>query len=120
MNKTQLALAAIAVVAVGGVLKVRYDDGTVVEADQAALEAGGCFDQPPGLSQPPCNPDGTWDARRIGWMDAGCLAQVCPRLAEIRASGKSQVFWTKPQVEAKAVKAKPAAEAPVDAEVLKP
>lgn len=30
MNKTQLALAAIAVVALGGVLKVRYDDGTVV------------------------------------------------------------------------------------------
>ena len=124
MNKNQLAVLAVAVVAVGGVLKVKYSDGVVVEVDQATLEAGGCFDQPPGLPQPPCLPDGTWDTKRVGWMDAGCLAQVCPRLAEIRASGKSQIFWTKPQLDAKARPEKGAAvpleEAAPAGEVLKP
>jgi len=123
MNKEQTVAAIVAAIAiVGGGVAYKLDDGTVYEV---AADAVDCTYQPPGLRRVPCLADGGFDLKSSDYLDAGCLAQVCPRYAEIVSSGKTQYFRKVEEVKTKGVlkdvKADPV---PVEAspveEVLKP
>ena len=124
MNKEQTVAAIVAVIAiVGGGVAYKLDDGTVYEVGADAVD---CTFQPPGLRRVPCLVDGGFEVKLSDYLDAGCLAQVCPRYAEILASGKSQYFRKVEEVKTKGVlkdvKAVPV-DAPVEAapaEVIKP
>lgn len=110
MNKSAKAIIVALLSVGGGIVALKYDDGSVAEID-GAFE---CTYQPPGLRPPPCLADGGFTLADSDYLDAGCLAEVCPRHAEIIASGKSATFWTKEMVDRKlAAKAAAAAAAVV-------
>lgn len=93
MNKEQTVAAIVAAIAiVGGGVAYKLDDGTVFDVPADAVD---CTYQPPGLRRVPCLADGGFDLKSSDYLDAGCLAEVCPRYMEIIESGKSQ-FFTRP------------------------
>lgn len=113
MNKEQAVAVIVAAIAlVGGGVAYKLDDGTVFDVPADAVD---CTYQPPGLRRVPCLVDGGFDVKLSDYLDAGCLAQVCPRYAEIQASGRSQFFRTPTEVKAKGViKAAPVDEVPIE------
>lgn len=124
MNKTQVAAIIAAVITVGGAVAYKLDDGSIYEVSADPVD---CTYQPPGLRRIPCLPDGGFDAKASDYLDAGCLAQVCPRYAEILEGGKSQFFARPADVKTKGVITKQPDAVPVDAvaepapaEVVKP
>ena len=118
MNKEQTVAAIVAAITVAGGVAYKLGDGTVYEVPADAVD---CTYQPPGLRRVPCLVDGGFDVKLSDYLDAGCLAQVCPRYAEILASGKSQYFRKVEEVKTKGV-LKDVEAVPVDApaEVIKP
>ncbi len=113
MNKEQTLAAIVAAVAiVGGGVAYKLDDGSIYEVPADAVD---CTYQPPGLRAVPCLVDGGFDVKKSDYLDAGCLAQVCPRYAEIVASGKSQFFAKPTDVKTKGVITKQPDAVPVDA-----
>jgi len=110
MNKAQVGAIVAAVVAVGGIVTYRLDDGSVYEV----ADPTDCITPPARRLPPPCLPDGGFNLKQSDYLDAGCLAQVCPRLAEIRSSGKSDFFARPADVKAKGVQTK-APDVPVEA-----
>lgn len=109
MTKAQTAAALAAAALAVGIATVVIDD-TVIEAPSNAAECGW---QPPFAPVVPCLADGGWDSNEPSYQDAGCLAQVCPRLARVRQSGGS--YYTPEELAAKqsALQAKPGVIAPV-------
>ena len=123
MSKEQAVAVIVATITVAGGVAYKLSDGTVYEVPADAVD---CTFQPPGLRRVPCLVDGGFEVKLSDYLDAGCLAQVCPRYAEILASGKSQYFRKVEEVKTKGVlkdvKAVPV-DAPVEAapaEVIKP
>lgn len=112
MNKAQAAAVIVAIAAVAGGLKYTLDDGSQYDVPTEAVD---CTYQPPGLRPVPCLPDGGWDEKLSDYLDAGCLAQVCPRYVEILEGGKSQFFTRPSDVKAKGVLTKQPDALPVDA-----
>lgn len=121
MTKEQAVAAIVAAVAlVGGSIAYKLDDGTTYDVPADAVD---CTYQPPGLRPVPCLKDGGFDLKLSDYLDAGCLAEVCPRYAEIIASGKSQFFKRTIEVQTKGTKEATVIDAPVEAtpaEVIKP
>ena len=123
MSKEQAVAVIVAAITVAGGVAYKLSDGTVYEVPADAVD---CTYQPPGLRRVPCLVDGGFDVKLSDYLDAGCLAQVCPRYAEILASGKSQYFRKVEEVKTKGV-LKDVEAVPVDApaeaapaEVIKP
>lgn len=118
MNKEQTVAVIVAAIAlVGGGVAYKLDDGTVFDVPADAVD---CTYQPPGLRRVPCLVDGGFDVKLSDYLDAGCLAQVCPRYAEIVASGKSQFFKKPAEVTTKGTKEVAAPVEAAPAEVIKP
>lgn len=118
MTQQQKAALVAALVATGGYLVVKFADNTEVVVDPKLLDD--CSYQPPGLKRPPCNTDGTYNLKDSQYLDAGCLAIVCPRWAAVARTGKSSTLATKAELEAKAAETAAAAKVQVDAPVDAP
>lgn len=110
MNKEQAVAAIVAAVAlIGGSIAYKLDDGSVYEVP----ESQDCTWQPARAPVIPCLPDGGWDPKAPSYRDAGCLAQVCPALADVRERGGIPVRTA--DVKAKGILTKQPDAVPIDA-----